>query len=110
MKFSPKILAFFQALGLAVYVGLFALLALHIAPWFENNQATHPAIGIILFLLAFVISAIISGSIILGYPIFLFFEGRRKDALKIVVWSVVWLLLFLGIFAVIALLSLPTKG
>lgn len=103
-------MAFFQALGLAIYVGLFAFLALHIVPGFENNQATHPALGVILFLLAFVISAVISGSIILGYPIFLFFEGRRKDALKIVLWSVVWLLLFLGIFLVIALLSFPAKG
>ena len=103
-------MAFFQALGLALYVGLFAVFAIRIPPWFEKNQATHPALGIILFLLAFVISAVISGSIILGYPIFLFFEGKRKDALKIVVWSVVWLLLLLGIFVVIALLSFPTKG
>ncbi len=110
MKFSPKILAFFQALGLALYVGLFAIFAIHVPPWFEKNQATHPALGIILFLLAFVISAVISGSIILGYPIFLFFEGRRKDALKIVLWSVVWLLLFLGIFVIITLISLPSKG
>ncbi|EQB63152.1 MAG: hypothetical protein RBG1_1C00001G0731 [candidate division Zixibacteria bacterium RBG-1] len=110
MKFYPKSIAFFQALGLALYVGLFAFLAIHIVPWFENNPATHPALGIILFLLAFVISAVISGSIILGYPIFLFFEGKRKDALKIVLWSVVWLLLLLGIFVVMALLSLPAKS
>ncbi len=47
--------------------------------------------SIVLFLLAFVISALICGSLILGYPLLLFSSGQHNEAMKIVLWSLLWL-------------------
>jgi len=45
--------------------------------------------------------------LILGYPILLFFDGRKAEAVKIIIWSALWLILFLGIFVFWALFFLP---
>jgi hypothetical protein len=107
VKFSPKTIAFFQAAGLTGYIGLFAALALRMQPWGHDIEASHPIWGIILFLMAFVISALLSATLILGYPILLFFDGRKSEALKVILWSAAWLVVFLGIFVLFALFVLP---
>lgn len=110
MKFSPKTTAFLQAVGLTLYVALFAFLAFRFQPWLRQNEAAHPVFGITLFLLTFVLSALISGSLILGYPLLLFFEGRKAEAVKIVLLSALWLALFLVIFLLFAIFFLsPSK-
>ncbi|OGC93180.1 MAG: hypothetical protein A2142_09275 [candidate division Zixibacteria bacterium RBG_16_48_11] len=111
VKFSPKTIAFLQASGLTGYIGLFAVFALRMQSWgraIEASEASHPFWAIILFLIAFVISALVSATLILGYPIHLFFDGRKSEALKIVFWSAAWLVVYLGIFVVLfALFFLP---
>jgi hypothetical protein len=110
VKFSPKTIAFLQASGLTGYIGLFAVLALRmqsLGQYIEASGASYPILAIILFLMAFVISVLISATIILGYPIHLFFDGRKSEALKIVFWSAAWLVVFLGIFVLFALFFLP---
>lgn len=104
MKFSARAIALLQAAGLTAYVAVFAFLALHIQPWLIANRNVHPILGIILFLLTFVFSALVSGALILGYPVFLFFEGRRSEALRIVVWSALFLLFFLCVVLLVAIL------
>ena len=104
MKYSPKRIGLLQAAGLALYVGFFAVLAFSIRELTEEGGlSVHPIVGVSLFLLAFVISAIISGSIVLAYPLTLFFDGRRRDALKIVFWNAVWLI---AIFFAVAVAGL----
>lgn len=58
----------------------------------------------IIFLLIFVVSALISGSIVLGYPLFLFTKGEKKMAAKIVGFTIAWLIV--GTIAVILLSQL----
>ena len=90
---SPKVIGFLQATGLGAYIAVFAALAFQMRTWVEANAISiHPVIGITLFLLAFVISALISGSAILAYPAMLFFNGRKEEAIRILFWSAVWLL------------------
>ena len=104
MKHSPKAIGLLQAAGLALYVGLFAAIAFRVREFtMGEGFPVHPIVGISLFLLAFVISAVISGSIVLAYPAVLFFDGRRRDALKIIFWSAVW---FVAIFFLVALAAL----
>ena len=104
MRYPPKVIGLLQAVGLAAYIGLFASLGYQAQAWVQARTITvHPIAGITLFLLAFVISALISGSIVLAYPALLFFEGRKADAIQIVFWSAVWLVL---IFCAAALTAL----
>ena len=63
-----------------------------------------PVFGISLFLMAFVISALITGSIALAYPAILFFDGYRKRALEIVLWTGITLAaIFIALLAFVVL-------
>jgi hypothetical protein len=90
----PKyIIGLAQATGLAVYVLAFVTIAWNIVPHFEHRIA--PLFGAMMFLTAFVTSALICGSILLGYPILLALKGQIKDAVQIVAWSAAWLVALL---------------
>jgi hypothetical protein len=45
--------------------------------------------------LLFVISAAISGALILGKPSLLYMEGKRRDALEFFAFTLGWLFLFM---------------
>jgi hypothetical protein len=99
MKFSAKFAGFLQASALALYISLFAIVAQRVQLWAQaNNVVLEPATGITLFLLAFIVSALICGSLAFGYPIFLFFSNKKGAAVKTVLWNIAWLLVFLGAF------------
>lgn len=89
---SPKLIGFIQAAGLALYVSLFATLVQQAQSWLLlHNIQPNPILSIVLFLLVFVISALICGSLIFAYPLLLFSSGRRSEAAKTVLWSLIWL-------------------
>lgn len=90
MKPSPLLVSLLQAIGLILYVLLVATIIQNGPPGFAVN----PVFGIATFLTLFVLSALISASIILGYPLLLFLDGKRKLAVSIVIGSAAWLLLF----------------
>lgn len=94
MKNNPKLIAFAQSLGLVAYVFLLASIVQNAQNWFGPKDPS-PMFGIMVFLLTFVISALISASLILGYPIFLFIKGKKKTAIKMVLQSIGWLIVFL---------------
>lgn len=94
MKINPKTIAFVQAGGLTIYVSLVALFMQNAESWF-GPQPDSKILGTMVFLLIFVLSALISASIMLGYPIMLFFKGKRKTAFKILFQSIGWLAVFL---------------
>lgn len=104
MKHSLRAIGLLQAIGLAAYVATFAFLAVHAQSWFSvNGFPPHPVVGILLFLLAFIISALISGAIIFAYPTLLFFDGKRLAAFHILLWSVLWLLVIFGLVAAVGI-------
>jgi hypothetical protein len=105
MKYSPKKLGLFQAVGLLLYISLFAVAVQLIQYWSKLRPA--PGVSIIIFLLVFIISATICGTLALGYPAMLFFEGKKIEAVKSIVWTVVWLAI---IAMVIGLLVLTLSG
>lgn len=58
------------------------------------------------FLLLFVLSAAVTGSLFLGYPLYLYFEGRKKEALRLFAYNLAVLfalvcLYFVGLLAVL---------
>jgi len=86
--------SFFFALGEGIYVFLVALVMKNANHLFGNNPSVLP---IIAFLLLFVVSATISGALILGKPILLYLEGKKKEALELFGFIVGWILVFLVI-------------
>ncbi|MCL5970710.1 MAG: hypothetical protein M1450_04390 [Patescibacteria group bacterium] len=103
-KFSLPFLAFLQATGLTIYIGLVALFMFNAERLFGSKIGV---LGPILFLLLFIISATISGLIVLARPGFLFWEKRYKESFTLLGWTVGWLLLY---FIIILLILLAGKN
>jgi len=95
MKNNPKLIALLQAAGLTAYVSLIAFFMQNAQNWF-GPQEGNKMFGTMVFLLIFIISALVSASIMLAYPASLFFKGKKKTALKIMLQSVGWLVVFLA--------------
>lgn len=98
-KLPLGLLAFFQALGLAIYcslVGLFFWNANHIFP----NMRSF--LGPTLLLIIFVLSAIVC-TLIFGYNAFIIFweQKNTKKAIKLLIYTALWL------FAIVMAIFLP---
>ncbi len=92
--------AFLLALGEGVYISLVALLMFGIQKLF-GAKPDPVIVAPIAFLLLFVISAAISGAFILGRPVMLYLDGKKKDALQLFGFILFWLILFLVIAFII---------
>ena len=101
MKYSRPFTGFLQAAGVALYIVAFAFLAQHAGEWFRTVTVP-PMLGIAMFLLAFVVSALITGSLTISYPIMLFIDGKKREAFSILIWDAAWLIAFLFLFAAVA--------
>lgn len=92
-KTSLGLISFLQALGLAIYCGLVSLIF-----WKGNNLFGNSPnlLGPALFLVLFVTSALVSISIIFGYPFYLFWHKKQtQKALKLVGYTTIWLVGFI---------------
>ena len=105
MIHAPRTIGFLQAVGVACYVSFFAVAVRTIGQWSDAHKIQPaPVFGIILFLLAFIISGVICVSLMFGYPGYLFARGDKSSAVKTVLWSIGWLVvLFAGFLTVSAL-------
>jgi hypothetical protein len=92
-RLSPLAVGLVQALGVVLYVGLFAVL---VGSLESKHISVPPFIGIAFFLIAFVFSAIVCGGLILAYPTVLALRGKVRRALKIIGWSGIAFLLLLA--------------
>ncbi|TAK96037.1 hypothetical protein EPO05_02680 [Patescibacteria group bacterium] len=102
---SKKIIqqAFLLALGEVAYISLVALLMFTVGKLF-GDKPDPVIIAPIAFLLLFVISAAVSGALILGKPLTLFLEGKKKEALQLFSCTVAWLVVFLIVaFSIVAM-------
>ena len=86
-----------QAAALTFYIFIATFLIQNAPNWLKPVPQF---ISAFLFLLFFAISILISASIILGYPITLFFDGQRKIAIQMVLWSTFWLFVIFIFFLV----------
>ncbi len=80
------------ALGEAGYILLVALLIRNANKIFGSNPGI---LGIIAFLLLFVLSAAVSGALILGKPFLLYLEGKKKEALELFGFTLGWIIIFM---------------
>ncbi|HSX41305.1 MAG TPA: hypothetical protein VLF21_01525 [Candidatus Saccharimonadales bacterium] len=96
-KKSPALIGFVQA-GL---VTLYVLTLVNVMSRFEHYTAHPPEVLMGAFvLISFVLSALICGTLVLGYPVLLLIQGKVKRALTVIAWSG---LTFLGMMAIVFL-------
>lgn len=93
--------SFLHVLGVVLYVFLVGI-------FMENGEKLFGEVdgplAPVLFLSLFVLSAAVTGSLILGKPILLYIDGQKKDAIKLFFYTLSWLLL-----AVIILIAFNLK-
>ncbi len=95
---------FTQALGVTLYcsfVGLF---------FWKGNELFGKVpnfFGPVAFLLLFSVSALLCALMVFYQPYKLFFEGKKKEALDLVMYSAVWLFIFFLVFITLAIIIKP---
>lgn len=101
-KSSPPFIGFIQALGLSFYCSLIGIVFWNVDNWFDN---VHSFLGPFAMLSLFVVSALVCALITLGYPFIVFWDKKNtKQALQLVLYTAIWLLLFVAItFTIFAL-------
>lgn len=88
----------FHAMGVAGYVFLVALLFANGSRLFGNGKQGFWMPFFMLMLLVFSVAAV--GSLIFGKPILMYLENQKMEAVKLLVYTLVWL--FLAIVATLA--------
>lgn len=92
-----------MALGEVGYISLVAILMFTVGKLF-GDKPDPPIVAPIAFLLMFVISAAISGALILGKPLMLYLDGQKKEALQLFGMILTWLAVFLIVaFGIVAM-------
>ena len=95
----------YQSLGLAAYCILVVFIMSNLPKLFTSNPGvTNNLLQGFMFLIIFLVSALITGSIALAYPISLAFRKNIKEAAFIVLSTVLWSILFLIIALVTAII------
>jgi len=95
---SLGFISFLQALGLTVYISLIGLLMSQGNAIFGKMDTF---LGPTLFLIIFVLSAVVCGLVFGYYPFILWWEHKEtKKAIRVVFYTAGWLVFF-GIFTLI---------
>lgn len=91
----PQKQGFFQALGIAIYCSLIGLFVFNAESIIGK---VGDIFGSVLFLLLLSTSVLICGTIVFYKPYKFFSEGKKKDALDTVIFTAIWLLVFITIY------------
>jgi len=97
-KISIKRLAFLQALGLVIYVGLVATLLSYGEMLFGKFG---PYVGPVLILVLLVLSVLICGVLTLWQSLYLFWEKRYKEAFTLLGWTICWIFIYWILIAIV---------
>lgn len=93
--------SFLSALGVLVYVSTIAFFAFNNSGVFGNKPSMlMPVFALMLF----IVSALITGMLVLGQPIQLYLDGLKKEAVRLLVATLLWLVIFLMIVANVLML------
>lgn len=90
-----KKLGILQALGVTAYCSLVGVL------FWKGNEIfgkAHPYIGPVSVLILLCVSVLVCALLVFYRPYKLFFAGEKKEAVDLVVFTAVWLFIFLLIF------------
>lgn len=103
-KKSTVCVSFIQSIFLTAYIFLIGFFMVNANNWFGPMNKT-PILGPVLFLTIFVLSAIISASLVLAYPFYTFWIKKDlSKAAKILIQTVFWLIFYLLLFLTFGLI------
>ncbi len=89
---STPFVAFLQATCLVLYLLLLSFFFNFVIPQFDKTATEFYAP--IIMLLLFIVSAVISATLVLGRAGMLFFEKKYKDAFTTLGWTILWALFY----------------
>jgi uncharacterized protein YybS (DUF2232 family) len=92
----------FHSLGVLIYISAVASIMNHGNQWFGKEDKFLTPVAV---LMLFVLSAAITGSLVLAKPVLLYLDGQKSDATKFFLWTLGWMLI-LTTFAFLGLLLL----
>ncbi|PJA86713.1 MAG: hypothetical protein CO141_03315 [Candidatus Moranbacteria bacterium CG_4_9_14_3_um_filter_42_9] len=89
--------AFLLALGEVGYIFLVAMF-FHTMEKYFGGQPDPPApFGMVIILTLLVLSAAVSGALILGKPLLMYLDGKKRESVELFAFTLGWLVLFLVI-------------
>lgn len=83
-----ELAAFLHALGVSAYVAVVVLIMRNAERIFGQVDNM---LGPVTFLMLFVVSAAITGTLVLGKPVLYFLENKKAEAIKLFLYTVGWL-------------------
>jgi uncharacterized membrane protein len=93
---------FLLALGEGAYIALVALVMRYAATIVPKDPSI---LGFTTFITIFVLSAAVTGSLIIGKPILLYLDGKKKEAVTLFAFILGWLFVSLLILFLIITLT-----
>ncbi|MBL7155086.1 MAG: hypothetical protein ISS88_01085 [Candidatus Portnoybacteria bacterium] len=98
MKTNLFLIGFLQALGVIAYCALAGGFF-----WLADRFFTTPPgfLGIVLMLVFLVFSVAVSGTIVFGYPAYLALNQRVREALSLLIYTLLYILGFVIIIVII---------
>ena len=95
-KLSAPFLSFLQTTGLVIYIILISSFFTFVTPHLDKANAGLYAP--LIMLLLFVISAVISATLVLGRAGVLFWEKKYKESFTVIGWTVGWGIFYFTVF------------
>ncbi len=102
-KLEYVVKSFWCAFGAFLYIAGVAWFMFHIQVIFGQTGKPDNFLAPLFALLLFVVSACITGFLVLGKPIQLYLEGLKKEAFLFLSATIAWLVLFLFVIVVLLL-------
>lgn len=81
--------SFLQALGVVLYTSGVSYLMLNGESLFGKMKNFW---GPLLFLMLFIVSALITSMLVFGRPVYLYFEGKKKEGITLLFYTAGWLI------------------
>jgi hypothetical protein len=92
--------SFFSSLAVVLYILLVSYVMNNAEHWFGNNPGI---LGAVAFLLLFVISAAIVGSLVMGHSTMLWLSGMKREGVTLFVFNVGWMVIGIAVIMLILL-------
>ena len=102
MKNKTLVHSLGHAVLVAAYVAAVASIMNHGSAWFGQKDTAWTPVAV---LMLFVLSAAVTGSLVLGRPVLMYLDGRKKEALEFFGYTVGWMFVLTVIVFVIMAVS-----
>ena len=93
--------AFLNALATSLYVGALVSVIFYAPEVIKNSDGENTILIPIVMLLLFVFSAALTGSLVFGRPILWYTEGKKKEAIHLLAYTLASLLVIIALVALV---------